>query len=210
MKKLPLFIIIVIALSLFAAADYYLNDLDGRVVLDLKDQVTDATAAPEPPEPLEPPAEPELPSYFESGQVLEGYEVASQLQTRQIFEKIDLSHVDNITVIRNELQETAEDTSSPLFIYEIRGPENQGSLTYLNIKLQFIAQINAAAETINETSEFGQNSFFFNNRNYENTAFLLVQIGDDLFGLQYNKAEPDVYEDIQRIIGLLTAKTPNS
>ncbi|MBN2096399.1 hypothetical protein JW752_03270 [Candidatus Peregrinibacteria bacterium] len=203
MKKFPLFIIIVIALSAFAAADYYLNDLDGRVLLDLKDQVTEVTAAPEPPEP------PAIVSQFMIDQELEGYQVTSQLQTHQIFEKIDLSNINNITITRNELvkrEETEKKTLTPLFIYEIRGPADQGSLTYLNVKLQFIAQISATAETINETSEFGQNSFFFNDKNYENTAFLLVQIHDNLFSFQYDKSETAVYNDVKRIIQSLISQ----
>jgi len=207
MKKFPLFIIIVIALSLFAAADYYLNNLDGQALLDLKEQVTDVTAAPEPPETPEPPA---ISSRFKPDQELEGYQVISQLQTRQLFEKIDLSNLSNVTIVRNELTKKAEAEEAvapPLFIYEMSGPAGQGSLTYLNVKLQFIAQIDTAAETINETSEFGQNSFFFNDRNYENTGFLLVQIHDNLFGFQYDKSDPAVYDNIKRIIQSLMPQT---
>jgi len=206
MKKLPLFIIIVIALSLFAAADYYLNNLDGQVLLDLKEQITEVTAAPEPPEAPETPV---ITSRFMIDQDVEGYQVINQLQTRQIFESTDLSNINNITITRNEFikrAEQEEETLPPLFIYEIRGPASQGSLTYLNVKLQLIAQINTVTKTLNETSEFGQNSFFFNDKNYENTAFLLVQIHDNLFGFQYDKGKTTVYDDVKRIIQSLMSQ----
>ncbi len=200
MKKLPLFIIIVVALGLFATADYYLNNLDGQVVLDFKNQISDVAAAPVPP-PI-----PTITSLFQLNEKIGNYTVASHVHTSQIFEKFDLSNVNNIKIFRNTLEkESDEAESKPVFLYEIHGPRDQGSLTYLNIKLQFIAQIDVKAETINETSEFGNNSFFFNAENYKDTiSFLLVQIGDNLFGLQFDRTDPAVYDDIKTIIQSLT------
>lgn len=198
MKKIPLFIIILLALGLFAAADYYLNNLDAQVVLDLKDQ--SVSAAP----PLSGEPAPAVSSLFQLNETLLNYEVARQVQTRQIFEKIDLSSISNLTVYQNRLEKPGapadEAVQEPILLYEIHGPKDQGSLMYLNVKLQFIAQINATTETINEDSAFGHNSFFFNDQNYQNTAFLLVQIGDHLFGFQYNKADPTAYDDVKAII----------
>ena len=201
MKKLPLFVIIVVALGLFATADYYLNNLDGQVVLDLKNQISDAAAT-------EPPTVPTITSVFQLNEKIGSYTVASQVQTSQIFEKFDLSNVNNIKIFRNALEkESLPAESKPVFLYEIHGPKNQGSLTYLNIKLQFIAQIDVKAETINETSEFGSNSFFFNDVNYKDTiAFLLVQMGDNLFGFQYDRTDTAVYDDIKEIIQSLMSK----
>jgi len=198
MKKLPLLIIILLALGLFAAADYYLNNLDAQVVLDLKDQPV--SVAPVDTEPVTP----AVSSLFQLNETLLDYEVVRQVQTRQLFEKIDLSGISNLTVYQNRLEKPGasadEAVQEPILLYEIHGPKDQGSLTYLNIKLQFIAQINATTEIINEDSTFGHNSFFFNNQNYQNTAFILVQIGDHLFGFQYNKADPTAYDDVKAII----------
>ena len=216
MKKFPLFIIILLALGLFAAADYYLNNLDAQVVLDLRDQqVSDVSADKEPSVTIH--------SLFQLNEKLLGYTVTRQVQTSQIFEKIDLSSINNISIYRNQLEKVelpgtiaesdkiTEDTKSadlelagePVFLYEIHGPKDQGSITYLNVKLQFITQINATTETINEDSAFGHNSFYFNNKNYQNTAFLLTQIGNNLFGFQYNKKNPDTHEDIKAIVAKL-------
>ena len=199
MKKLPLFVIIVVVLGLFATADYYLNGLDGQVLLNLKDQVSDVTASPVTPPPV--------PSVFKLNEKVEGYEVISQVQTRQIFEKIDLSNINNIKIYRDTLK---KESLPAISLYELHGPKDQGSLTYLNVKLQFIAQIDAITETINETSEFGYNSFFFNDKNYENTSFLFTQIGDNLFGFQFDKTNLDTYGDIKAIIQSLENPIPKS
>ena len=196
MKKLPLLIIVVIAISLFAAADYYLNNMDAKVVLEFKgQQVTDALADKDPV--TEAPA---VNSLFQLNEMLTDYRVDRQVQTRQIFEKIDLSGIDNITIYQNNLGKGEGEDSELILLYEIQGPARQGSLTYLNVKLRFIAQINAVTETINEDSSLGHNSFFFNDQNYQNSAFVLTQIGDNLFGFQYNKSNPSTYEDVKAII----------
>lgn len=196
MKKLPLFIIILLALALFGAADYYLNGLDGRVVMDIGAQeVTEAAADIK--------ADESVSSQFQLGQSVAGYTVATQVQTSQLFEKIDLSKIENINIYRHQLEKATEEEGKMIYLYEIRGPKDQGSLTYLNVKLQFIAQINALTETINEDSAFGHNSFYFNDSNYQNTAFLLTQINDNLFGFQYNKADAIAYEDVKSIIASL-------
>ena len=191
MKKLSLVIIILIALGLFAAADYYLNNLSPQAHLDLIDQEI-------PEEPLI------IDSLFKLNEELGDYKVVNQVQTSQIFEKIDLSNIKNIKIYRNQLERA--ETEEPIFLYEIQGPENQGSITYLNVKLQFIAQINATTETLNETGEFGHNSFFFNDLNYENMAFIFTQIRDNLFGFQYSKLDPQTYESIKTIIQTLMTK----
>lgn len=192
MKKLSIVIIILIALFLFAAADYYLNNLSPEAPLDLfKEEVVDE----------KPPTF--IHSLFKLNEEIGGYKVASQVQTNQIFEKIDLSNIKNIKVYRNQLEKAEEE---PIFLYEIHGPKDQGSLTYLSVKLQFIAQINATTETLNETGEFGHNSFFFNDKNYENTAFVFTQIGDNLFGFQYSKLDPQTYENVKAIIQILLSE----
>ena len=111
MKKLSLFIIIIVALALFAAADYYLNNLSTQAPLDLigeeaKDAVTDK--------------EPSsfINSIFKLSQELADYKVINQVQTSQIFEKIDLSNIRNIRIYRNKLEK--EEGSEPIFLYEIQ------------------------------------------------------------------------------------------
>lgn len=218
---------LLVVLSLFATADYYLNNLDQQVSLALEMAGEEPGTQPETPVPSA-----VIDSVFRLGDSLEGYVLVSQVQTGQIFEKIDISSLTNLKTYRHEFrkpvrateevsQEGAVDTTSeeggelgaeeetvieepiaeePLYIYEIKGSKDQGNFTYLNVKLQFIAQINATTETINEDSQFGQNSFFFNNLNYKNAAFLITQIGDRVFGFQYSKASQETYESIKSII----------
>ena len=107
-------------------------------------------------------------------------------------------------IYQNHLKKGEGEDDELILLYEIHGPEGQGSLTYLSVKLQFISQINATTETLNEDSVLGNNSFFFNDLNYENTAFILTQVGDNLFGFQYSKGSATAYEDVKAIIESLT------
>ena len=215
MKKIHIILIIVIIVALFAAADYYLNNLDGRVALNA---IKDATVADDTTSDNENTGF--IDSIFKLNQDVLDYKVISQVQTSQVFEKIDLSNIKNIKIYRNRLEKSSisatavpngevgesannsDDTqaNTSIYLYEIHGPSNQGSLTYLNVKLQFISQINATSEILNETGELGNNSFFFNDLNYENIAFLLVQIGDKLFAFQYNKQNSEIYDDVRAIV----------
>lgn len=225
MKKLPLIIVILVVLSLFATADFYLNNLGSEATFDLANQKPSETAQASQPDDV-------TGSIFKLNESFSGYTVVSQFQTKQVFEKIDLKNVGSVKVYHHRLEldkvdsvaepaaeegvdsETPEmdsepedlERNEPIFLYEIQGPVGQGSLTYLNVKLQFIAQINAVTETLNEEGGFGNNSFFFNDLNYENTAFLMAQIGDNLYGFQYSKADSKAYEDVQGMVETLMSK----
>lgn len=219
MKKSSIFLIILIIIALFAGADYYLNNL--------KDQ-----ASPKIPIATTNTQNPDKSGFsdatFKLNEDVLGYKVITQKETAQIFEKIDLSNIKNIKIYLNDLEkptignqvsETTGAEAQPqvttdtalnnpsIYLYEIHGPAGQGSLTYLNVKLQFIAQINATTEVLNETGEFGQNSFFYNDQSFENVAFLLTQIGDNLYAFQYNKNEPVIYNDVKSIITKLMPDT---
>jgi hypothetical protein len=212
MKKFPLTLIILFILALFVAADYFLNNLDSEVALeDIKkpqvsaDEKKDDEAG-------------FIDAFYKLNDDVLGYKVMSQVQTNQIFEKIDLNSINNIKIYRNRLEKAkSESSSETIYLYEAHGPKNQGSLTYLHVKLQFIAQINGTTETINEVGTFGHNSFFFNDDNHKNTAFLLTQINDDLYGFQFNKTDPttgedsNTYEDVKKMItNLMPTTQPNN
>jgi len=212
MKKFSLIFIILIIIALFAGADFYLNNLKEQVV------------AKTPPVPLISPdavATEFADAAFKLNEDVLGYKVINQKQASQIFEKIDLSNIKNIKIYLDRLEKaaagnqalSAEDAQDELkavtgsdvknqsiYLYEIHGPLGQGSLTYLNIKLEFIRQINATTEVLNETGGLGQNSFFFNDQAFENVAFLLTQVGDNLYAFQYNKQDPAIYDDVKAII----------
>ncbi len=213
MKKLPLTLIILVILALFVSADYFLNNLDSDVAVnEIKNINVSADSKPDKDSGF-------IDAYYKVNDDVLGYKVISQVKTSQIFEKIDLNSLNNINIYRNRLEKSisqtttdksqAVPTSETIYTYEIHGPKNQGSLTYLHTKLQFIAQINGVNETINEVDTYGHNSFFFNDDNYKNTSFLLTQINDDLYGFQFNKTNPETgedsnsYEDVKKMINNL-------
>lgn len=225
MSKFKITIVILIILVSFAGADFYLNRLGTKINVK-NPSGTAASSAP----------------YFKPDDVVMGYKITNQVKTSQIFGKIDLSGIENITIYSNQLKKElssaaassvttkalsnqttpalplkkaspkiptlSSDTAyKTIYLYEIQGPKGQGSLTYLKTKLKFISQINTATETINENASYGNNSFFFNNLNYKNTAFLLVQINDNLFAFEYSKQDVAAYDDVKAIINKLISKS---
>jgi hypothetical protein len=220
MKKGLIAIAIGLILAAFAAADFYLNSLGKNIPLDFGGGQKPPVAAP---------AEVPVPilSAFKVGDVQGGFKVIRQMVTAQVFDKVDLSPVKNIRVYKTLMEkspvvaqakvekageegatEKAEPApvAEPIWLYEIVGARNQGGLTYLAVKLQFIAQINATTETINEDSQYGDSSFFYNDMNLQSTGFLLTQIGDTLYGFQYGKKNSATYEVVKKIIEDLTSK----
>jgi hypothetical protein len=217
MRKSQIAIGIVVALAAFAAADFYLNDLGKDVSLDPGNSAPVSATQADQPAPIL--------SAFKVGDQSGGFKVVGQAVTTQVFDKVDLGAVKNIRVVKTQMEKAlaapapvpvdantpvpsapAIADAEPLTVYEVQGPKDQGTLTYLAVKLQFVAQINATTETINEDGKFGENSFFYNDQNLANTAFLLTQIGDNLYGFRYNKMSPSTYDSIQKIIQGLTPK----
>ncbi|MBI5421716.1 hypothetical protein HZA44_01110 [Candidatus Peregrinibacteria bacterium] len=192
MRKAPIALAIVLILAAFAAADFYLNGLGKGLNLDFRGSVPAETGASPKPIPVD--------SLYKVGDEVEGYKVASVVAASQIFDKIDLSSVKNIQVVKTVMKkeaapvppkpgqsEAAVSVPEPITFYEIRGAKDQGSLTYLSVKLQFVAQLNSLTENLNETNAYGDGSFYYNDLNNPETAFLLVQIGDNLYGFQSDK-----------------------
>jgi hypothetical protein len=212
MKKSSLILIILIIIGLFAGADYYLNNLKDQPLPKIPKTPSDN---------LNPENSGFSDTFFRLNEDVLSYKVISQKQTSQIFEKIDLSNINNIKIYLDSLEKVsapsqipvaeatettppvsteAKENNQSIYLYEIHGPLGQGSFTYLNVKLQFISQINATTEVLNETGEFGQNSFFYNDQDFANVAFLLTQVGDNLYAFQYNRVDPAIYNDVKSII----------
>ena len=199
MKKGFFFIIILAAIIFFAGADYLFNteklflaslptsnDSSG---IETKDIVIST------PESYKNLTE----DLLSSDQNTYGYSIVKRNRVAQLFETIDLSQVNNIVIFQNKLQHISKDPSRAITVYEVHGLSGQGSLTYLNIKLKFIKQIDENT-SINEIGGYGQNSLFFNNKNDKKTAFLLVQIADNLFGFKYSKESPETFEAIKQML----------
>jgi hypothetical protein len=177
MKKLSLAIIVLIAIAAFAAADYFVNapleKLPGKVFnSDAADSHVNITQM-----------------LLDGNSSEFSYVISKRERVKQIFEKFDMSSLENVAIFKNTLdKKEGQDPGSQIIIYEIQGPQNQGRITYLNLKLKLIDQTDITG-TINEVSGYGYNSFFYNDLNNENTGFLLAQIKDNLFGFQYNKSD---------------------
>lgn len=193
MNKLPITIALLVILSLFATADLYINKID------LKTQASQPNNTGNREEEIIEVEKPVV-QKIQINQVLQSYQVQEQFQVNQIFKKIELEGLKNLSTFRNKLLKV--DFAQSLYIYEIIGPKDQGELTYLNTKLELLGQINNSSETINETNTFGQNSLFYNDQNYPDTAFLLVHIADNLYGFEYEKSG-DTYEDVKKLIEYL-------
>lgn len=176
MRRITLAIIVLFTVVALAAADYFINapleNLPGASTLNAQDSYTNITQL-----------------LIDSNPDKFYYVISKRDRTKQIFEKFDISSLDNVIIFKNTLDEkTGKKAEDRIIIYEIQGPQNQGRLTYLDLKLKVIDQMGAIG-SINETNAFGYNSFFYNDLNNKNTGFLLAQIKDNLFGFQYNKKD---------------------
>ena len=221
MKKLPIILVLLAIIACFAGADYYLNNLNKAVADIVKEPVASVTTPSKDTKFSD--------AIFQLNSDANGYKITSQTQAGQIFDKIDLSGIKNIRIYKDQLEKTitpapatapsTNDTAAlpekpgtkdTIYIYEIHGPAGQGSLTYLGVKLEFIKQINATTEILNETNEYGQSSFFYNDTNFGNIGFLLAQAGDNLYAFQYSKLLPDTFNTIKTIIGNLKSSLNNA
>lgn len=189
MGKLPIFFTILVAISIFMSVDYYLNHKGALPVNQPVSETTEPTTA----------KTPLNPQKIAAGNTYEGLRVLKQSKTDLLFEKINLSNVEGVQQIRSELSSGLQNETN-LIIYEIQGNVGQGGITYLDVKLQMVAQIDQGTESVNENSQFGNNSLFLNDQNNLNTAFLLVQAGDSVYGFQYQRDDETMYNRIQAII----------
>jgi hypothetical protein len=199
MKKTALIIVMLVAIAVLAAVDYVVNaPLEKSVKLsaDMSDEQS-------------------LDSYTNIVQMLLDenpsqfdYVIYKRNRVKQLFEKFDMSSLENVVMFKSILDKKAAEGETPaetdrLIVYEIQGPQNQGKITYLNLKLKLIDQLDASG-SINEVSGYGYNSFFYNDLNNESTGFLLAQIKDNLFGFQYNKSpESKSFDNVKNIVEAL-------
>lgn len=187
MKKGSLAILLLFFIILFASMDTLVNvrGLPGKVVTgEQPDKAPNLTQ-----ELLE-----KNPLTLES-------HIVSRQRTLQLFEKIDLSSLPSLRIYRNHVEFP---TGTPLILYEVQGPAGQGGVSYLQVKLRFLDQIDAT-EHLNETNEYGEGSFYFNDLNAPETAFLLAQVSDHLYGFQYGKRDTQNLEIVKSLINSLTA-----
>ena len=204
MKKLQLFIILLVVLILFAYADNTLNVPDG---IDLPN-IPDVTKLKKDPDQAHIINHPNVTqAVLDSSGLTQSYSIEKRTRTTALYENFDLKGISNISAYANILV-SAEDKSFPLYIYEIHGPKGQGKITYLNVKLKLIDQLGTSAG-INETGSLGFNSLFYNDEGNPNTGFLLSQIGDIVFGFKYSKSTGNAFDSVKIFVETYMSEVTN-
>jgi hypothetical protein len=194
MKKIQLYIILFVVIVLFASTDYFVNTpfaLSDLIPKPAEENIKITDTYPNLTEIL-----------LNSDPQGFGYTIYRRDRTQQLFEKFDLSSVQDIRIYRNVLSPRGGSGLQPMTVYEIQGPVNQGKISYLNVKMRIIDQ-KELTSNINEVSGYGYNSFFYNDLNNKNTGFLLSQVGDELYGFQYSKADTESFDIIKNMIDTL-------
>ena len=202
MKKTQLFVILIVVIALFAYADYAMNVPQGISLPEIpQEEVETAGSGPVI-------VDPNITQAILDGSVIgETYKIEKRSRTTELFELFDLSQISNVSAYSNILIKGAGDLQ-PIYVYEIQGPEGQGKITYLNIKLKLIDQLGSSAG-INETGSYGFNSLFYNDEANPSTGFLLSQIGDTIFGFKYNKAEGNVFDFVKQFVEYYMSEVTN-
>ena len=196
MKKLQLFILILVVISLFGFADYFVNVPEGipspKPALPSSQQDDE-----QPPKAI---VHPNITKQIIDAGGLDGsYAIEKRTRSTELFESFNLSEIANISVYKNVLIDVDTQGQLPIYVYEIHGPARQGSITYLNVKLAMIDQLGSAAG-INETGNLGYSSLFYNNRQDQSTGYLLSQVEDIVFGFKYNKKSSQAFDFVKSLV----------
>jgi hypothetical protein len=205
MKKFQLFVILLVVIILFVLADYHFNVPSGLQLPQLPQQTVEEEGQTGGAPII---THPNITQLVLDGSALgDGYKLEKRSRTTELFEIFDLSKVSNISTYSNLLLKTA-DQSEPFYVYEIHGPEGQGKITYLNIKLQMVDQLGSSAG-INETGNYGYNSLFYNDESNPNTGFLLSQVEDVVLGFRYNKSSENVFDSVKQFVEYYMSQITN-
>ena len=131
MKKAPIAILILVLILILSGGDYLLNTANNKtpepVTIDTPDNYPNLTQ-----------------TLIEGNPATLDYQISKRNRTTQIFEKIDLTALGDIRVYRSEIKNpvlAGQKEALPIVVYEIQGAEKQGAITYLNVKLQFVKQM---------------------------------------------------------------------
>ena len=195
MKRIVFLVIILLAIIGFATADYFINKPEIEITRLLSQEEVQVVTE----------TEKNITALLLATKTDGfGYTIEKHDRTKQIFEKFDLSDLKGIQIYRSILNKKADEEGdmARIVVYEIQGPESQGGLTYLSIKLNITQQI-GDSENIKEVDGYGEKAFFYNDLSNPDTAFLLTQVGDNLFGFQYNKEDEDTFAQIKEMINTL-------
>ncbi len=207
MKKLQIFILIVVVAGLFAFADYYVNVPEGIPTPRLPSK----TATPEVTVEKVPEVviHPNITKQVLESNAMDDYKIEKRARSTELFEVFNLADVSSISVYKNILIETDPSGKLPVYVYEVHGPAGQGSITYLNLKLAIIDQLGSEAG-INETGDIGYSSLFYNDQSNDTTGYLLSQVGDTVFGFQYSKGSSEAFDFVQSLVNNYMSQISNN
>lgn len=192
MKKIHLLILIITVIVVLAAVDYWVN-IPAIMTSNAPSSVgVSNTAYPS-----------SLKTALKELPLLQGYQLSKRVRIQHLFEKIVMDSSMSVVIFYNVLQNSLP--SGTIEVYELYGPAQQGNILYFKVKEQFLKQVVDATSTINEVASFGHNSFFYNDANSPQYGFLVVQLGDALYGFKYLKDPADAFDKIKKLIEYLTA-----
>lgn len=214
MKKIPIFIVVVLAIGLFAWADYRVSSPDLKLPTPSVVEIpSDTTFIPASDEVIEgdneriPAPSPSAPSQavltsalLDASPELSIYELSDSSVDQALFDRFDLSQT-NLVVYKHTLSSESNPPIS-IDVYELPGAAGQGRFNFLTLKLTMTTALNSNVP-LNQTDDYGQASLFYNNENQPENGFLLVQINDKVFGFGYPKDSENAFKIVQTLITTL-------
>lgn len=111
---------------------------------------------------------------------------------QMLFQLLDLSTFRNLSALRLHLT-SGKDVFAVLHEFEFESPAKAVSF-YSDIK-QKIAAFSPLV-TSNETNQYGENSYYMNDRNRTGTAFLVFRVQSHVFAFSYSKASHDFFKSL--------------
>ncbi len=207
MRKFQLAILILVVIALFSFADYSVNLPSG-------------IPAPKPSLPTQQDEDTEshnevinhaniTKQILDKGGLDGNFAIEKRTRSTVLFESFDLSSLANVSIYKNILIGVGTHGQLPIYVYEMHGPAGQGSITYLNVKLAMIDQIGSEAG-VNETGNLGYNSLFYNDQDNQSTGFLISQVGDIVFGFQYNKKSSQAFDFLKSLVNNYMSSVTNN
>lgn len=193
MKKIQLLIVLLLGIILLALIDYFVTQPE----FDLE-PITDDNA----PASNELEATPSVPAQInvtkatlEDNPTLSIFTLEKTTRATSLFETFVLDQKD-IKMYKNELKNASDET---IEIYELQAPPGQGKFIFPTLKLAIANQLTDPSQ-INTTNDYGEMSFFYNNAAEPTMAFLVTQVGDNIFGFKYDKNSVNTFTFIQNFI----------
>lgn len=111
---------------------------------------------------------------------------------QMLFQLLDLSTFRNLSVLRMHLT-SGKDVFAVLHEFEFDSAAKAVSF-YSDIKQKIGAF--SPLVTSNETNQYGENSYYMNDKNRPGTAFLVFRVQSHVFAFSYSKASHDFFKSL--------------